>query len=51
MSVAGFVDRGEHEKTNLRIIVNCKQVFDYWVAVGEPSHRMRTGLSPKSKNV
>ena len=23
----------------------------YWVAVGEPSHKMRTGLSPTSKNV
>ena len=25
------------------------QVY-YWIAVGEPSHKMRTGLSPTSKN-
>ena len=26
------------------------QATCYWVAVGEPSHKMRTGLSPTSKN-
>ena len=35
---------------NSLIRIMDKPVF-YWVAVGEPSHKMQTGLSPTSKNV
>ena len=27
-----------------------REYFHYWVAVGEPSYKMRTALSPTSKN-
>ena len=29
-----------------RKILSCFHLIYYWVAVGEPSHKMRTGLSP-----
>ena len=28
----------------------CSEKRYYWVALGEPSHKMRTGLSPTSKH-